>query len=68
MTATFTGVGDPKLITSLTMSAGSNESRTSGSSSASSVRSRSLSRSMSIFTPGLIATRRIASSGPPVHW
>ncbi len=30
MTATSTGVGEPKLITSLTMSAGSNESRTSG--------------------------------------
>ena len=68
MTATSTGVGEPKLITSLTMSAGSNENRTSGSVSASSVRSRSLSRSMSTFAPGLSATRSIASSGPPVHW
>ena len=67
MTATSTGVGEPKLITSLTISAGSNESRTSGNCTESIRRSRSLSRSMSTFAPSFMATRRMASSGPPVH-
>ena len=51
MTATSTGVGEPKLITSLTMSAGSNDSLTSGSSAASSARSRSLRASISTLAP-----------------
>jgi hypothetical protein len=68
LTATSTGVGEPKLMTSLTMSAGSNENRTPGISAESRARSLSFRGSTAIPDPGLSATRRIASSGPPVHW
>jgi len=65
VTLTSTGVGEPKLMTSLTMSAGSNESRTPGICCASAARSRSLSARYRPSSPPSVATRRIASSGPP---
>ncbi len=63
--AISTGVGEPKLITRDTMSCGSNENRTSGSSRANTPRSFSLNASMRIPVPGLNCTASQPSSGPP---
>ena len=67
LTYTSTGVGEPKLMTSLTMSAGSNENRSSGKRWARIFRSSSLARSVSTPLPGLSAIRSRPSSGPRDH-
>ena len=62
----FTGVGEPKLITSLTMSAGSKENCTSGNLSAS--RPEPLLEFFDVDPCLLLEGDPITtSSGPPVH-
>ncbi|QDT53072.1 hypothetical protein Pan44_10870 [Caulifigura coniformis] len=55
----FIGVAEPKLMTSLTISAGSNENRTSGRAAASLSRSVSFIPSVLMPEPSLMATRRM---------
>jgi len=61
------GVGEPKLITRLTMSLGSKENFTSGISWEKRSRKRSFNGSMFSFASGLNCTWREASSGPLFH-
>ena len=65
LTATSMGVGEPRLITRLTMSLGSNEKLTSGICSANFRRNRSFSSSMRTGAPWFNCTCTTPSSGPP---
>ena len=65
--ATSIGVGDPKLITWLTMSPASKENAQSGSASDSLWRSLSFNASPRSVAEGLSATSITASCGPLVN-